>query len=447
MLRSLVGSEMCIRDRHDSRVLFSAFPSLTDCIYALTLTHTGVEISRDSRTSEYSAHSTSTTSRTLKAIPAYANRCALLLTEVDRYTMLIKLLEQYVRSFLVECDEQLLAVVGQDPVSYQLMQSIAQNRVKCPAVSMAFGKGPVFGGLSTMSPLRVGRGGEEGSGVATPTLVPVSPSTSPDMAIRPDIPLAPPTGCKPLMEYIRVVLPCEDELRTSFLADCYVSNDAEEGESAFRVMAKPHQITTDRDERAAPGGGGGGGSPYSKVANLSVSTISPTKAQSTSLFNIDSPRVLIGGGSTTNANNSKSPTPQLRSPRAAGRLPSSNAAHQYTPPSVIIANNTYTIGSPTAALASHDGDSSEDDDDDGGRGDFDARKSNFTATRSVSNLAADKHNSTTTGRGNNRICLLYTSDAADEEDSVDLGGRRIIKKKKKKEKQIKKNIRYKNSVM
>src|SRR5674536_391821 len=34
-----------------------------------------------------------------------------------------------------------------------------------------------------------------------------------------------------------------------------------------------------------------------------------------------------------------------------------------------------------------------------------------------------------------RSCLLYTSDAADEEDSVDLGGRRIIKKKKK----IKKN--------
>ena len=28
-------------------------------------------------------------------------------------------------------------------------------------------------------------------------------------------------------------------------------------------------------------------------------------------------------------------------------------------------------------------------------------------------------------------CLLYTSDAADEEDSVDLGGRRIIKKKVK----------------
>ena len=29
-------------------------------------------------------------------------------------------------------------------------------------------------------------------------------------------------------------------------------------------------------------------------------------------------------------------------------------------------------------------------------------------------------------------CLLYTSDAADERSSVDLGGRRIINKKKKK---------------
>ena len=36
------------------------------------------------------------------------------------------------------------------------------------------------------------------------------------------------------------------------------------------------------------------------------------------------------------------------------------------------------------------------------------------------------------------VCLLYTSDAADEEDSVDLGGRRIItKKNKKKEEKIK----------
>ena len=30
----------------------------------------------------------------------------------------------------------------------------------------------------------------------------------------------------------------------------------------------------------------------------------------------------------------------------------------------------------------------------------------------------------------NTVCLLYTSDAADERSSVDLGGRRIIKKKK-----------------
>ena len=30
-------------------------------------------------------------------------------------------------------------------------------------------------------------------------------------------------------------------------------------------------------------------------------------------------------------------------------------------------------------------------------------------------------------------CLLYTSDAADERSSVDLGGRRIIKKKKNRE--------------
>ena len=32
-----------------------------------------------------------------------------------------------------------------------------------------------------------------------------------------------------------------------------------------------------------------------------------------------------------------------------------------------------------------------------------------------------------------RRCLLYTSDAADERSSVDLGGRRIIKKKKNNE--------------
>ena len=35
-------------------------------------------------------------------------------------------------------------------------------------------------------------------------------------------------------------------------------------------------------------------------------------------------------------------------------------------------------------------------------------------------------------RAKEYICLLYTSDAADERSSVDLGGRRIIKKKKTK---------------
>ena len=35
-------------------------------------------------------------------------------------------------------------------------------------------------------------------------------------------------------------------------------------------------------------------------------------------------------------------------------------------------------------------------------------------------------------------CLLYTSDAADERSSVDLGGRRIIKQKKEKKKRKKK---------
>ena len=34
------------------------------------------------------------------------------------------------------------------------------------------------------------------------------------------------------------------------------------------------------------------------------------------------------------------------------------------------------------------------------------------------------------GEAERRVCLLYTSDAADERSSVDLGGRRIIKKNK-----------------
>ena len=42
------------------------------------------------------------------------------------------------------------------------------------------------------------------------------------------------------------------------------------------------------------------------------------------------------------------------------------------------------------------------------------------------------------------ICLLYTSDAADERSSVDLGGRRIIKKKQK-HKHISVRVLYINS--
>ena len=46
---------------------------------------------------------------------------------------------------------------------------------------------------------------------------------------------------------------------------------------------------------------------------------------------------------------------------------------------------------------------------------------------------------------NIRNCLLYTSDAADERSSVDLGGRRIIKKKKyNKKKKTEKKKKKKN---
>ena len=38
------------------------------------------------------------------------------------------------------------------------------------------------------------------------------------------------------------------------------------------------------------------------------------------------------------------------------------------------------------------------------------------------------------------VCLLYTSDAADERSSVDLGGRRIIKKKKNEDKDRSRNF-------
>ena len=45
------------------------------------------------------------------------------------------------------------------------------------------------------------------------------------------------------------------------------------------------------------------------------------------------------------------------------------------------------------------------------------------------------------GEDPRRICLLYTSDAADERSSVDLGGRRVIKKKNRQTKKNKKDTR------
>ena len=48
-------------------------------------------------------------------------------------------------------------------------------------------------------------------------------------------------------------------------------------------------------------------------------------------------------------------------------------------------------------------------------------------------LAVCRSNSAPWISSERKVCLLYTSDAADERSSVDLGGRRIIKKNKKKE--------------
>ena len=59
------------------------------------------------------------------------------------------------------------------------------------------------------------------------------------------------------------------------------------------------------------------------------------------------------------------------------------------------------------------------------------------ADRPVRDVASHLTHEATDGAGNRTVfngrmrdtCLLYTSDAADERSSVDLGGRRIIKKK------------------
>src|SRR5665648_1238617 len=58
-----------------------------------------------------------------------------------------------------------------------------------------------------------------------------------------------------------------------------------------------------------------------------------------------------------------------------------------------------------------------------------AKRGRITDERKVRHLGDGIYELKT--RGGVRVlyfCLLYTSDAADEEDSVDLGGRRIIKK-------------------
>eukprot|EP00658_Telonema_sp_P-2_P082893 TRINITY_DN8846_c0_g1_i1.p1 TRINITY_DN8846_c0_g1~~TRINITY_DN8846_c0_g1_i1.p1 ORF type:complete len:101 (-),score=21.34 TRINITY_DN8846_c0_g1_i1:16-318(-) len=57
---------------------------------------------------------------------------------------------------------------------------------------------------------------------------------------------------------------------------------------------------------------------------------------------------------------------------------------------------------------------------------LDASWNNDSSTASPSTAFRD------TCATHDHTCLLYTSDAADEEDSVDLGGRRSIKKKKNK---------------
>ena len=55
----------------------------------------------------------------------------------------------------------------------------------------------------------------------------------------------------------------------------------------------------------------------------------------------------------------------------------------------------------------------------------------FEPVQDDSNMDSPHSNTNTPLLVPTQTCLLYTSDAADERSSVDLGGRRIIKKKKK----------------
>ena len=59
------------------------------------------------------------------------------------------------------------------------------------------------------------------------------------------------------------------------------------------------------------------------------------------------------------------------------------------------------------------------------------REAILVATKGESNGLGIVHLTETDRYAHFKDCLLYTSDAADERSSVDLGGRRIIKKKKK----------------
>ena len=62
---------------------------------------------------------------------------------------------------------------------------------------------------------------------------------------------------------------------------------------------------------------------------------------------------------------------------------------------------------------------------------FDGDRETLTETFEAAGERDEMHESASLGQA--ATCLLYTSDAADERSSVDLGGRRILKKKTKAE--------------
>ena len=70
------------------------------------------------------------------------------------------------------------------------------------------------------------------------------------------------------------------------------------------------------------------------------------------------------------------------------------------------------------------------------------RRAGVSVATAVSGVAAEHRGGL--GRGGSGVdsCLFYTSDAADERSSVDLGGRRIIKKKTIYESHSKQNKYY-----